>query len=231
MSTRPNNPRPALTSISPASAPEEQCCAIPPVHDARWERAAHRARQLSWFSLLWMTGEGVIGVIAGVRASSISLLGWALGSVIEGLASVIVIWRFTGSRKLSETAEGRAQKAVAVTFFLLVPYVVVEALRDLLDSHHASGSALGVIVTTASLIVMPILGVAKQRLGRQLDSGTTSGEGLQNLICAAQAGSVLSGLAATAVLGWGWIDPGIGLFLAAWALREGVEAWRGKDCC
>jgi len=76
---------------------------------------------LSWLSLVWMSGEGVLGLVAGLRSGSLSLLGWALGSVIEGLASVIVIWRFTGSRPLSETAEGRAQKAVAVSFFLLAP--------------------------------------------------------------------------------------------------------------
>lgn len=231
MPPRPNSPEPPLTIAAQAPMAGDQRHTIPPVRDATWRRAAHRARQLSWFSLLWMTGEGVVGIIAGVRASSISLLGWALGSVIEGLASVIVIWRFTGSRRLSETAEGRAQKAVAISFFLLAPYIVVEALRDLLDSSHGSGSALGVMVTTASLIVMPILGFAKQRLGRQLDSGATSGEGLQNLICAGQAAAVLMGLVATSALGWGWIDPAIGLVLAGWAVREGVEAWRDEDCC
>jgi divalent metal cation (Fe/Co/Zn/Cd) transporter len=196
-----------------------------------WQRAARRARWLSWFSLLWMTGEGVIGLIAGLQAASISLAGWALGSEIEGLASVIVIWRFTGSRTLSETAEGRAQKAVAVSFFLLAPYIAVQAVRDLLSGHHAGESVLGIIVTAASLVVMPILGLAKQRLGQRLNSGAIKGEGLQNLICASQAGAVLIGLAATAALGWSWVDPTIGLLLAGWAIREGIEAWHGEDCC
>src|SRR5450759_806167 len=89
--------------------------------DARWLRAARQAKALAWFSLAWMTGEGVLGLIAGITANSISLIGWALGSVIEGLASIIVIWRFTGSRTVSETSERRAQRAVAVSFFLLAP--------------------------------------------------------------------------------------------------------------
>lgn len=199
--------------------------------DPAWQRAAHRARALSWVSLIWMSAEGTIGVVAGVQARSISLLGWALGSVIEGLASVIVIWRFTGIRTLSETAEGRAQKAVAVSFFLLAPYLTVEAIRDLLAGHQAGVSRLGIIVTAASLIVMPVLGVVKKRLAAVLGSGATAGEGVQNLICAAQAGAVLLGLAGTAALGWTWLDPAIALLLAGWAIREGREAWRGDDCC
>jgi hypothetical protein len=92
--------------------------------DARWLQAASQAKALAWFSLAWMTGEGVLGLIAGITANSISLIGWALGSVIEGLASIIVIWRFTGARTVSETSERRAQRAVAVSFFLLAPYIL-----------------------------------------------------------------------------------------------------------
>ncbi|MBN9619745.1 MAG: hypothetical protein J0H43_08440 [Actinobacteria bacterium] len=196
-----------------------------------WERAARQARALSWLSLLWMSGEGILGLIAGITAASISLVGWALGSVIEGLASVIVIWRFTGTRTLSETSERRAQKAVAVSFFLLAPYLTVEGIRDLATQHTATPSTLGTVVTAASLILMPVLGLAKTRLAATLDSGATAGEGVQNLMCAAQAGAVLLGLAATAAFGWSWVDPAIALLLAAWAIREGLEAWRGHDCC
>jgi divalent metal cation (Fe/Co/Zn/Cd) transporter len=178
-----------------------------------------------------MTGEGVLGLIAGAAAGSIALIGWALGSVIEGLAAVIVIWRFTGARTLSETAEERAQKAVAISFFLLAPYIGVEAIRDLLLGHRADTSVLGIVLTASSLLVMPALGIAKQRLGRTLDSGATAGEGIQNLLCAAQAGAVLLGLALTAAFSWWWVDPVIGLALAAIAVREGREAWRGEDCC
>jgi divalent metal cation (Fe/Co/Zn/Cd) transporter len=178
-----------------------------------------------------MTGEGVLGLIAGATVGSIALIGWALGSAIEGLAAVIVIWRFTGARTVSETAEGRAQKAVAVSFFLLAPYISVQAIRDLLIGHRADTSVLGIVLTASSLLVMPVLGIAKQRLGRTLDSGATTGEGIQNLLCAAQAGAVLLGLALTAAVGWWWVDPVIGLVLAAIAVREGREAWRGEDCC
>lgn len=214
----------------------DDCCAAPegserPEHDAGWSRAARQARTLSWFSLAWMTAEGVLGLAAGVAANSISLIGWALGSVIEGLAAMIVIWRFTGSRTLSEVAERRAQQAVAVSFFLLAPYLGVESLRDLFGGHEVASSVLGLVVTATSLVVMPLLGRAKQRLGARLGSEATAGEGIQNLMCAAQAGAVLIGLAVTATLGWSWLDPAIGLLLAGWAIYEGIEAWQGEDCC
>jgi len=106
---------------------------------------ARRARTLSWVSLIWMSAEGITGLIAGVQAQSISLLAWALGSVIEGLASVIVIWRFTGTRTMSETAESRAQQAVAVSFFLLAPYITLEAVRDPTTSGPSSSSRQNVV--------------------------------------------------------------------------------------
>jgi divalent metal cation (Fe/Co/Zn/Cd) transporter len=92
-------------------------------------------------------------------------------------------------------------------------------------------TVLGVLVTAASLLVMPLLGRAKARWGERLDSGATTGEGIQNYLCAAQAGAVLLGLAATAALGWTWLDPVVGLLLAGWAVYEGIQAWRGADCC
>jgi divalent metal cation (Fe/Co/Zn/Cd) transporter len=232
----------AATATAAATSGSGDCCAAadcaaavsavaPSRHDQGWHAAARTVRILSWGSLVWMIGEGVFGLIAGAAAGSISLIGWALGSAIEGLASIIVIWRFTGARTVSETAETRAQKAVAVSFFLLSPYLVIQSVRDLLSGHQAAPTSLGIALTAASLLIMPVLGVAKQRLAARLDSGATAGEGIQNLMCAAQAAAVLVGLALTAVLGWWWIDPVVGLALAAVAVYEGREAWRGDTCC
>jgi divalent metal cation (Fe/Co/Zn/Cd) transporter len=200
--------------------------------DEQWLRAARYARWLAWASLAWMTAEGVVGLLAGFAAGSIALVGWALGSAIEGLASVIVVWRFTGSRTLSETAERRAQKAVAVSFWLLAPYIAIEAIRDLAGHHAASASALGIVLTASSVVIMPVLGIAKRRLGRRLQSGATAGEGTQNLMCATQAAAVLIGLAVIAIWPGGWpIDPIIALGIAAWSVWEGNRSWRGTDCC
>jgi divalent metal cation (Fe/Co/Zn/Cd) transporter len=212
------------------SAPE-LTSATASARDADWLRAARWARRLAWASLLWMAAEGLVGIAAGLSAASIALLGWALSSAVEGLASVIVVWRFTGSRTLSETAEARAQKAVAVSFWLLAPYVALESVRELVGRHQPDISLLGIALTLSSLILMPALGIAKHRLGRRLGSGATAGEGTQNLLCAYLAAAVLAGLLGNAAFGWWWLDPLAGLVVAGVAVREGLEAWRGDACC
>lgn len=179
-----------------------------------------------------MCAEGALGVWQGLAVGSIALTGWAFGSAVEGVASVIVVWRFSGPRAISETAEQRAGKAVAVSFWLLAPYISAEAIRDLTTHHHAASTVIGMAVAGSSLLLMPALGRAKQRLADRLDSGATAGEGVQNYLCAAQAGAVLTGLAISAAWpgGW-WIDPVIALGIAAWSVREGIECWRGENCC
>ncbi|HEX3812296.1 MAG TPA: cation transporter [Mycobacteriales bacterium] len=195
------------------------------------EVITRRVLALAWLSLGWMTVEGVLGLVAGLAAGSIALTGWALGSVIEGAASVIVIWRFTGTRRFSEEAERRAGRAVAISFFVLAPYIAAEAIRDLVVGHDSGSSVVGIVVTAVSLVGMPVLGVAKRRYGRQLGSEATAGEGTQNLICATQAGAVLLSLAVNAAVQVSWLDPVVALLLAGWAVREGVSAWNGDDDC
>jgi divalent metal cation (Fe/Co/Zn/Cd) transporter len=197
----------------------------------QWHRQARLARWLAWLSLACMAAEGATALAAAVAAGSVALLGFGLDSVIEGLASLIVIWRFTGARTLSQTAERHAHKAVAVTFFLLAPYITTDAIWTLTTSEHPQTSWLGIAVATASLIVMPLLGAKKKKIGRQLGSATTSGESTQNILCAYLAAAVLAGLLATTWLGWWWLDPAVGLLIAAPAVREGSQAWRGDDCC
>jgi divalent metal cation (Fe/Co/Zn/Cd) transporter len=178
-----------------------------------------------------MTVEGVVGIAAGIAAGSVALIAWGLASGIEGLASVIVIWRFTGSRTQSETSELRAQRAVAISFFLLAPYVAAEALHTLITRAHPETTVVGIGLTASSVVLMPVLGRAKRRLGEQLGSGATAGEGTQNLLCALQAAAVLGGLAANVAWGAWWLDPVIALFIAYVAVREGRDAWAGEGCC
>ena len=178
-----------------------------------------------------MTLEGAVGLFAGITAGSIGLVGWALSSAVEGLASVIVIWRFTGARTFSETAEERAQKAVAISFWLLAPYVAVRSILDLFEDSRPETSLLGMGLTAASLVLMPALGIAKRRLGERLSSSATAGEGTQNMLCAYLAAAVLLGLAGNTAFGWWWLDPLAGLAVAGMAVKEGLEAWRGDECC
>ena len=197
----------------------------------RRQRLVRSARLLAWGSLLWMTAEGVIAVVAGVLAGSIALIGFGIDSAIEGLASVVIIWRFWGSRALSETAERRAQKLVAVQFFILAPYVAVEAVRALATGHEAAVSRLGIGLTVASAILMPLFGLAKRRVGQQLGSSATVSEGAQNMLCAYLSLAVLAGLLGNAISGWWWLDPIAALLIAFVAVREGRAAWRGDECC
>src|SRR5262249_38719136 len=157
---------------------------------------------------------------------SAALTGWALGSIVEGLASVIVIWRFTGSRTVSQSAERRAQRGVAGSVWLLAPHIAAGAVRDLAAGHRGGGTRIGPVLAAVGLMVMPWLGRAKRRLGARLGSAATAGEGTQNYLCAAQAAAVLAGLALTAAWpgGW-WLDPVVGLGIAAVAVREGTGSW------
>lgn len=212
----------------PVTAPLEGARAD---RDAEWLRAARRAKALSWFSLAYMSLEGGIALTAAILSGSVALLGFGIDSVIEGVASLVIVWRFSGGRLHSDVAEGRAQKLVAVQFFLLAPYVSFEAIQALVLGEHPDVSALGMALTASSVIVMPALGRAKQRLAETLGSTATRGEGTQNLLCAYLAGAVFVGLAGNALVGWWWLDPLAALLIAAVAVREGLETWRGEGCC
>lgn len=195
-----------------------------------WLRGARRARRLATFSLAWLCFEGAATTTAGLLAGSVALVGNGLDGAIEGIASVIVVWRFTGSRTLSAGSERRAQQLVAISFFLLAPYIAFEASRALIVEHHAETTVLGMVLSVATLCICPQLGRAKLRLGRQLGSAATAGEGRQNLICSYLAAAVLVGLLANTLFGVWWLDPVVALGIAALAITEGRRAWRGESC-
>jgi divalent metal cation (Fe/Co/Zn/Cd) transporter len=217
-----------LAPLAPATPAQAPVATISP---ERYRRLARRVRLLSWLSLGAMSVEGIVAIAAGIMAGSIALVGFGLDSAVEGFASVIIIWRFTGSRVMSQAAEHRAQKLVAIQFFVLAPYVGLESVRALAGGEHPDVSVLGMALAVWSLVTMPLLGVAKQRIAEQIGSAATKGEGRQNMLCAYLAGALLLGLAGNAVVGAWWLDSVVGLLIAAVAVREGREAWRGDGCC
>jgi len=200
---------------------------------AEWVVLARRARLLSWISLGWLGIAGSVAILAAILAGAVALLGFGMDTAIEAVASIIVVWRFSGERTLSDTAEARAQKAVAVSFFLLAPYIAAESVRTLVVKRHTETTWLGVALAAVSLLWCPMLGVMKKRLGARLNSAATTGEGRQNLLCAYLAVAVLLGLLANNLFGIWWLDPAVGLLIAALALNEGRAAWRGETraCC
>jgi divalent metal cation (Fe/Co/Zn/Cd) transporter len=217
--------------VRPATAREPDTKPTAEISRERYQQLAGRVKLLSWLSLAWMTVEGSVALAAGVIASSIALVGFGLDSVVEGLASVIIIWRFTGHRVFSHAAEQRAQRLVAIQFFLLAPYVAFESIKTLVGGEHPDVSWVGIGLAAGSVIFMPMLGVAKQRLADQLGSVATRGEGRQNMLCAYMAGALLVGLLGNALVGAWWLDPAVGLLIAAVAVKEGIESWRGEGCC
>jgi divalent metal cation (Fe/Co/Zn/Cd) transporter len=179
-----------------------------------------------------MTIEGVVGLIAGLDANALSVIVWAASSFVEGLASMIVIWRFTGARTMSEHSERTARRLVAGSFLLLIPFFVYEAIHRLIGGSDTTSSTLGIAVTASAIVLMPALGRAKLRLGERLTSDATVGEGVQNLMCAFQALAALVALVGASA-GLSWIDPVAALVVAAIAARESIELWRGgaDECC
>jgi divalent metal cation (Fe/Co/Zn/Cd) transporter len=223
VSTTPPQSSPALP-LAPGSTPSQRA-----TRDAAWLRAAHRARWLSWFSLVWMVAEGILGLVAGVEAHSIGVISWAIGSAVEGAAAIIVIVRLTGKNRFSDTAELRAQKWVAGSFFVLVPYILYESVSKLIQGSQPQSNWLAVGLLASSIVLMPALGWAKLRLGKRLDSGATAGEGTQNLLCALQGAVGLAGLLLGSA-GAGFLDPVAAVVIAGIAAKEGAALWRGEEC-
>jgi divalent metal cation (Fe/Co/Zn/Cd) transporter len=160
----------------------------------------------------------------------VALLRYGLDSAIQSLDSAVIVWRFTGQRITSEAAEARAQKIVAASFFLLAPYIAGAALHQLVVAERPEGSWVGLALASVGIVLMPIFGRAKRRLGAQARSAATSGEGSQHLICAALSGTILIGLLLNAVFGLWWADPLAALILAAASIRAGTRTWRGRGC-
>jgi divalent metal cation (Fe/Co/Zn/Cd) transporter len=190
-----------------------------------------RARLLAWGGNAWHLVEFAIAVAAGIAASSIALIGFGFDSLIESLAGFIIVWRFAARRRDSEAAERRAQQLVAVSFFILAAYVGVESVRTFFGGHHPETSWVGIGLAAFTAPTMPLLARAKRRVGHALRSSATVGEAGQNMICAYLSVALLVGLGANALLGWWWADPAAALVIAAVALREGRESWRGEGCC
>ena len=199
----------------------------PSAERARIER---RARLLAWGGNAWHLVEFLVAVAAGLAAGSVALIGFGVDSLIESLAAFVILWLFTGGRGASASAERRAQRLVAASYFVLVAYIAIEAMRTLVDGDHPDASWVGIGLAAVTAPTMPLLARAKRSVGRQLGSGATVSEAAQNMICAYLSVALLAGLLLNAVLGWWWADPAAALVIAGVAGREGVESWRGDAC-
>lgn len=185
---------------------------------------------MAWVGNVWHVAEFAIAVGAGVAAGSIALVGFGADALIELLSGTVIVWLFTGGRGSLHAAERRAQQLIAVSFYGLALFVTVESIRDLASGHHAATSWVGIGLAAFTAPTMPLLARAKRRVGRQLNSAATVREGAQNMVCAYLSLALLIGLLLNALAGWWWADPAAALVIAAVAVREGRESWKGEGC-
>lgn len=197
-------------------------------------KLGRRALLLSYFTVAYNVLEGVLSILAGGLASSIALVGFGMDSFIESISGGIMIWRFRQTR-LSEAeekkVEARAVKLVGWSFFALATYVLFEAVRKLIIREVPEPSLFGIIIAATSLVVMPVLFVAKQRTGRKLGSRSLLADSKQTLACTFMSFALLLGLLANRLFGFWQADPVVGLFIGSWLVREGIETLREGRLC
>jgi divalent metal cation (Fe/Co/Zn/Cd) transporter len=193
------------------------------------ERLSRRAQLLAGASVIYNLLEALVAITAGAVAGSVALVGFGLDSVVEVSSGLVILWQF--HHPLPETRERQALRLIGASFVALAAYVTVESVRALFGDAEPDPSPIGIALASASLLVMPFLSWAQRRTGRALGSGSVVADSKQTLLCTYLSAVLLVGLVLNAMLGWSWADPFAGLVIAAVALREGVEAWRGDACC
>ena len=202
--------------------------------DGTRARSLWRGLLLEAFSISWNVLETVVGLIAGLAAGSVALVGFALDSVVEASSATILTWRLrseTSGRRSAEEAERRAIRLVALAFFALAAYVGIRAAYDLITGARPEESPVGVVLALVSLIVMPVLAWRKRVVARELNSRALQADSKQTTLCTYLSAFLLAGLAANSLFGWWWADPVAGLAIAVVAANEGRELWKTEDIC
>ncbi|MBG6240132.1 divalent metal cation (Fe/Co/Zn/Cd) transporter [Mycetocola sp. CAN_C7] len=172
--------------------------------------------------------EAVIAIAAGTAASSGALIGFGLDSTIEVLSAAAVAWQFT--RKEPERWEKGTLRVIALAFFALALYVGASAVLTLTRAVDIEHSTVGTVLTALSVVIMPFLSLAERRSGRELGSATAVADSKQTLICTYLSAAVLIGLLLNTLFGWWWADPIAAMVIVVFAIREGLEAWKGDAC-
>jgi len=188
-----------------------------------------RIRIVVAITITWNGVEAIVALIAGAAASSAALIGFGLDSIVEVLSAAAVAWQFAAPDP--EKREKVALRVIAVSFFALAAYVSVDAILSLLGLREPEHSPVGITIAALSLAVMPFLSWFERRTGRELGSASAVADSKQTLICTYLSAALLAGLLLNSLLGWAWADSVAALVIAVFAVREGVEAWKGDACC
>lgn len=193
-----------------------------------------RAVRLEQLTIGYNALEGIVAVAAGLAAGLVSLVGFGVDSAIEVAAAVVVLARLRAEatgKGVDHPKERRALRFIAVTFFALAAYVVVEGIRSLVVGETPDASPVGVALTGLSVVLMPLLARSKRKAGEELGSRLVLADAAETRLCAWLSASTFVGLAAYAAVGWTWLDPVAGFVIASFAVKEGREAWEGEIVC
>lgn len=196
------------------------------------DRRAVLSRRIQLFvaaTITYNVIEAVVAVSAGAVASSSALIAFGLDSIIEVTSAAAVAWQFAG--RDPDARERKALRFIAFSFFALAAFVAVDAVRALVSGTAPAHSTVGIVLAAVSLVIMPALSFGQRRAGRELGSRSAVADSKQTLLCAYLSGVLLAGLLLNSILGWSWADPLAALVIAAWAVKEGREAWKGDACC
>jgi divalent metal cation (Fe/Co/Zn/Cd) transporter len=214
---RPAPPAPGPGPRSPASRTPDNA------------RLGRRAQLLAAAGVTYNLVEAAVAIAAGAVAGSTALVAFGLDSLVEVSSGLVILWQFR--HPVPVERERAALRLIALSFFALAAYVVLDSARALLGGGEPDASPVGIGLATASLLVMPWLSWAQRRTGRALGSSSVVADSTQTLLCTYLSAVLLLGLVLNATLGWSWADPIAGLVIAAVAVREGIDAWRGENCC
>jgi divalent metal cation (Fe/Co/Zn/Cd) transporter len=199
---------------------------------ARRDALTRRIRLLVAATITYNVIEATVAITAGALASSTALVGFGLDSVIEVSSAAAVAWQFSArDHAAREAREKKTLRIIAISFYILAFYVVVDSVRTLTGSGAAHHSVPGIVLAALSLVIMPVLSAAQRQAGRELGSASAVADSKQTLLCTYLSAVLLAGLLANLLFGWSWADPIAALVIAVVAVKEGRDAWQGKGCC
>lgn len=196
------------------------------------ERREVLSRRIRFFvgaTIAYNVLEAIVALTAGGIASSSALIGFGLDSVVEVASAAAVAWQFSAADP--EAREKTALRIIAFSFFALAAFVSFDAVRSLIGGSEARHSVPGIAIAALSLVIMPVLSWLQRRAGRELGSRSAVADSHQTLLCTYLSAVLLAGLLLNAWLGWSWADPLAALVIAAFATKEGLDAWKGDACC
>jgi divalent metal cation (Fe/Co/Zn/Cd) transporter len=191
-----------------------------------------RGQRLEFFTIGYNSAEGLVSIVAGLIAGSVSLIGFGLDSLIEVTSGMALLWRLHHDLNPSrrEQVEQTTLRMVGGCFIALALYIVYESGSTLIRHEAPERSVPGIIVAAVSVVVMPLLARAKRRVASGIGSGAMSADSKQADFCAYLSAILLGGLLLNALFGWWWADPVSGLVMTPIIAREGVELLKGKSC-